>query len=151
MIRQVLVAVAVVTLLPAGAAAQKITKETLTAGGETRTYYVCAPERKDGSHAPLIVMLHGSNRDGKILLEHWQNLAEQEGIVLAGPDARQKMEWNVAPDGPSPGVGAAISGIPDRQVSAGEPEITPAWSRFQNLSRVAANGAPRFAPQGRHP
>lgn len=49
---------------------------------------------------PLIITLHGSGRDGRILVEHWQKLAEKEGIVLAGPDATDKQYWQSPKDGP---------------------------------------------------
>jgi len=51
--------------------------------------------------APLIVTLHGSGRNGKILIEHWAGLAQKEGIVLAGPDALTNQYWSSPVDGPS--------------------------------------------------
>src|SRR3954467_7370046 len=72
-------------LLPLSAsAADKATKETFGSGGRTRTYYLLVPEsaKKSGS-PPLIVLLHGSGRDGKSLLDPWTPLAKKEGIVIA--------------------------------------------------------------------
>ncbi len=83
------------------AAAPKITKETLDVGGTARTFYLFVPEKFQGQAAPLIVTLHGSGRDGRILVEHWQSLASKEGIILAGPDATQRQEWHGAIDGPA--------------------------------------------------
>ena len=51
--------------LPAGAA-DKMTKETFVSGGQTRTYYLLVPEAaKKAAPAPLLVLLHGSGRDGR--------------------------------------------------------------------------------------
>lgn len=88
------------TLTPQLAAAQKITKETLDTEAGPRTYYLFVPERASDSPAPLVVLLHGSNRDGRIMVDHWQELAKKEGLILAGPDSRQKIEWHMDPDGP---------------------------------------------------
>jgi poly(3-hydroxybutyrate) depolymerase len=82
------------------AAEEKITKEAVTSGGAERTYYLLMPEQAKDAPVPLIVMLHGSGRDGKILLEHWQGMARKEGIALAGPDAVDRQGWNIVPDGP---------------------------------------------------
>lgn len=83
------------------ASAQNITKETIEADGQKRTFYLFVPEKLEGKQAPLIITLHGSGRDGRILLDHWKGLASKEGIILAGPDATQRAEWNMGTDGPA--------------------------------------------------
>jgi poly(3-hydroxybutyrate) depolymerase len=88
------------TLAPAAIAGDKIAKRTLLSDGETRTYYLFVPERAQDKPAPLIIALHGSGHDGRILLEHWQSLAKKEGIILAGPDATVHDGWNMARDSP---------------------------------------------------
>lgn len=81
--------------------AEKIVKSTLASGGKQRTYYLFVPETvKPEKRAPLIVLLHGSGRNGRVLIEHWQKLAEQEGIILAGPDSRDSASWKIPEDGP---------------------------------------------------
>jgi len=101
--RQVpLVTCCLALLLPLSAsAADKATKETFGSGGRTRTYYLLVPEsaKKAGS-PPLIVLLHGSGRDGKSLLDPWTPLAKKEGIVLVAPDAMTPQGWRVPEDGP---------------------------------------------------
>jgi poly(3-hydroxybutyrate) depolymerase len=47
------------------------------------------------------VLLHGSGHNGRLLVEHWQKLAAQEGIILAGPDARDPAQWGMPADGPA--------------------------------------------------
>lgn len=65
-------------LIPLSAgAADKMTKETFVSGGQTRTYYLLSPAAaKKAAPAPLLVLLHGSGRDGRSLLEKWEPLAE---------------------------------------------------------------------------
>jgi poly(3-hydroxybutyrate) depolymerase len=92
-------------LLPASAAAAgdggKIVKDSVESEGRKRTYYLFVPEGLSKEKpAPLLVLLHGSGHNGKLLVEHWQKLAAQEGIILAGPDARDPSQWGMPQDGP---------------------------------------------------
>jgi poly(3-hydroxybutyrate) depolymerase len=86
--------------LAAIAHAEKITKETVLSEDAERTYYLFVPDSAKNKPAPLIILLHGSGRDGKILVEHWQSLARKEGIILAGPDSTVRQGWNMREDGP---------------------------------------------------
>jgi poly(3-hydroxybutyrate) depolymerase len=83
----------------ATAASDKIVKETTTSAGRPRTYYLFAPASIKAP-APLIVLLHGSGRNGNSLAEKWKDLAAKEGIVLVGPDALDPQEWSIPADGP---------------------------------------------------
>jgi len=76
-----------------------ITKELMTSGGKTRVYYLYVPSTVKAA-APLIVMLHGSNRTGVNLVEKWKDYAKKEGIILAGPDATNLAGWGSPQDGP---------------------------------------------------
>jgi poly(3-hydroxybutyrate) depolymerase len=83
------------------AAADKVTKETFGSGGRTRTYYLLIPESaKKSGPPPLIVLLHGSGRDGKSLIDPWTPLAKKEGFVIVAPDAMTPQGWRVPDDGP---------------------------------------------------
>ena len=66
------------------AAAQNITKDTIDVDGAKRTHYLFVPDKFEGKQAPLIITLHGSGRDGKILVDHWKNPVER-GDHLRGP------------------------------------------------------------------
>jgi poly(3-hydroxybutyrate) depolymerase len=78
-----------------------ITKELMTSNGKTRVYYLFVPSTiKAPTLAPLIVMLHGSNRTGVTLVEKWRDFAKKEGIVVAGPDATNLRGWGSPQDGP---------------------------------------------------
>jgi len=80
----------------------KITKERFTFGDRTITYYLFVPKGVTApASAPMVVLLHGSGRDGSSLVEPWKTLAEKEGIVLVGPDAQSPQGWYVPTDGPA--------------------------------------------------
>ena len=89
-------------LLPAVAhASSEIVRERVASQGRERSYYLYVPRSVTRERpAPLLVLLHGSGRNGRILVEHWRELAEREGIILAGPDARNSSGWFLPQDGP---------------------------------------------------
>lgn len=89
------------TVAGGSAAKSRIVKNTVESEGKKRAYYLFVPDSVGQTqHAPLIVLLHGSGRNGSVLVEHWRKLAEREGIILAGPDSRDSAGWAVPEDGP---------------------------------------------------
>jgi poly(3-hydroxybutyrate) depolymerase len=48
----------------------------------------------------MILLLHGSGRDGMSQINEWKDLAAKEGIVLAAPDSLNSREWSMNIDGP---------------------------------------------------
>lgn len=76
-----------------------VTKELITSNGKTRPYYLYVPSTVKAP-APLIIMLHGSNRTGVTLVEKWKDFARKEGIIIAGPDASNLKGWGWPQDGP---------------------------------------------------
>jgi predicted esterase len=96
-----LILVAILITVSPVFAKDDITKELMTSAGKTRVYYLYVPSTlKAGTPAPLIVMLHGSNRTGVNLVEKWRDLAKKEGIIIAGPDATDLRGWGAPQDGP---------------------------------------------------
>ena len=90
----------VLSSLPAYArAGDKVSKETIESGGRKRTFYLFAPASLKPS-APLVVLFHGSGRDGLSLVERWKELAAREGFVIAGPNSRDSKSWRTPDDGP---------------------------------------------------
>jgi len=79
--------------------AAKPQKETLSFGGESRTYYVFTPSGL-AAPAPLLLLLHGSGHDGVSLIDPWQGLAQQEGVILVAPDSSDPAEWDYRKDSP---------------------------------------------------
>lgn len=85
-----------------GIASLKVQKENFVSHNKQRTYYLFVPENlKQSEPAPLIILLHGSGRDGLSLVDKWKELANKEGIILAGPNSADLSRWNTTEDGPS--------------------------------------------------
>jgi poly(3-hydroxybutyrate) depolymerase len=74
-------------------------KQTIAFGGKKRTYYVFVPSEL-ATPAPLLLLLHGSGRNGMSLIDPWKGLAKKEGIILVAPDSRDSAVWNQRLDGP---------------------------------------------------
>jgi poly(3-hydroxybutyrate) depolymerase len=82
-------------------AAEKVVKETFGAGGRNRTYYLFVPDKATADRpAPLLLLLHGSLRDGRSLLDPWLPLAKENGIILVAPEANNRQAWSMREDGP---------------------------------------------------
>ena len=75
-------------------------RESFEFSGLKRNYTVFVPGSAAASPAPLLVLLHGSYGSGAAMVSWWQSIAEQEGIVLVGPEAREREAWNLRADGP---------------------------------------------------
>lgn len=93
-------------LVSAASAAATPEKQTITFEGKDRVYYTFAPEKavaapeKPAAPVPLLLLLHGSGRDGLSQIEQWQALAEQEGLMLVAPNSLNSREWSMGADGP---------------------------------------------------
>jgi poly(3-hydroxybutyrate) depolymerase len=82
-------------------AAQKVSKETFESNGKKRTYYLMVPPAATPDHpAPLLLLLHGSGRNGQSLMDKWKDLGAKEGIVVVAPDALAPEAWRAPDDGP---------------------------------------------------
>src|SRR5438270_8837776 len=79
----------------------KISKETIASQGRKRTYYLFVPASTESkTDVPLVVLLHGSGRNGLSLVEKWKDLASEEGFIVVGPDASDSEGWRTPEDGP---------------------------------------------------
>ena len=89
-------------LLPATpVCGQQVQKEITNLGGKARAYYLFVPDKLNKDQpAPLILLLHGSGRNGFSLVDKWKDLAKKEGIILVGPDAINSEMWSTPVDGP---------------------------------------------------
>ena len=82
-------------------AANEITKEKFESEGKQRTYYLFVPSSVNQTKpVPLVVLLHGSGRNGLSLVERWKDLAESEGFIIVGPDSSNGESWRMPQDGP---------------------------------------------------
>ena len=77
----------------------KIVRESILSNKRKRTFYLYVPPTAK-AHTPLIVLLHGSGRDGMSLVEKWRELADKEGVIIVGPDADGASGWSMPRDGP---------------------------------------------------
>lgn len=77
----------------------KVVKQTVLSNKKKRSYYLFVPATLKAP-APLIVLLHGSGRNGMSLVEKWKDLASKEGLIIVGPDAESGGGWSTPGDGP---------------------------------------------------
>ena len=91
-----------ILLLPASVTAdEKISKEKFDLQGKNRTYYLFVPaSAKTAPVVSLVVLLHGSGRNGLSLVEKWKDLASKEGFIIVGPDASNNEGWRMPEDAP---------------------------------------------------
>jgi poly(3-hydroxybutyrate) depolymerase len=83
------------------AASGKVVKESITSQNKKRAFYLFVPESINSAQpASLIVLLHGSGRNGLTLVDKWKDLADREGIILVGPDSMNPSVWSSPVDGP---------------------------------------------------
>jgi dienelactone hydrolase len=86
-----------VALLLATTACADATRETVAA----HTVYFYVPKALPADKpAPLLLLFHGSRRDGMTQINEWWKLADKEGIVLAAPNATDAEHWSIPEDGP---------------------------------------------------
>ncbi len=88
--------------LPSGILAKgKTTKEIIVSGNKQRGYYLFAPEKPSANKPlPLVVLLHGSGRNGMSLVEKWDDLGDKEQLLLVAPDSINPAQWTFGADGP---------------------------------------------------
>lgn len=65
----------------------------------TRTVYYYVPN--DPGEKPIVVLLHGSGRDGTEMLNAWKSLAVSEHFILAAPDSLNPSAWDSQYDPPA--------------------------------------------------
>lgn len=88
-------------------------KSTFNFEGKVRTYYCFIPNQE--GPMPLVVLLHGSQRDGLVMVDAWKGLAAKEHFIIAAPDSYDPSRWDSDQD--SPGFLRAVIS----QVSASHP------------------------------
>jgi poly(3-hydroxybutyrate) depolymerase len=78
-----------------------VTKEKLVVNDSGRSYFLFIPNGlNQATPAPVILLLHGSGRDGWSLVKKWTKLAKKEGIILVGPNAADPEVWTSQLEGP---------------------------------------------------
>lgn len=80
---------------------QNIEKTLIRSDKKDRAYYLFVPEKLEASQpVPLVLLLHGSGRNGNSLAEKWKDLAKKERFIFAAPDAVNTAGWQIPEDGP---------------------------------------------------
>ena len=74
------------------------TRNTFEFAGNTRTFYTFVPQA--GGPLPLVLLLHGSGRNGQVMVDAWAALAAKEHFILAAPDAYDPAFWQIKIDSP---------------------------------------------------
>jgi hypothetical protein len=106
-------------------------KESFEFAGLKRSYTLFAPARQPRRLRRLLVLLHGSYGSGAAMVSWWSSLAEQEGIVLVGPKAREREAWQLRADGPQ-----FIRALIDT-VAAKHPDRSRAHLSVRNFGRCS--------------
>ena len=100
-LRFLLIATVLMCGLVVPCVAQKVVKNEIESHGKKRNYYLMVPESAKPEHpAPLLLLLHGSGRNGQSLMDKWKDIGVKEGIVLVAPDAINPVGWVTPDDGP---------------------------------------------------
>lgn len=82
-------------------AAQKVLKESFKFQDKDRSYFLFVPEGIDKAKlAPMMVMLHGTGRNGSSLVDKWKEVAKREGIIIVAPEASNGQSWRIPEDVP---------------------------------------------------
>lgn len=76
----------------------KVAKFTFQFADRTRAVYTVIPQNE--AAMPLVILLHGSGRNGQIMASSWKDLALREGFMVAAPDAYDASTWNSKDDTP---------------------------------------------------
>lgn len=87
--------------LPAPLTAQTVTPETFESRSQQRTYAQFVPDSLPADTVvPLLIVLHGSGGRGSWMVQQWQDMAQQKGFIVVGPDSTHASSWRIREDNP---------------------------------------------------
>jgi predicted esterase len=87
-------------LLPQWSAAMaRAQKLSILYQGKSRTYFLYIPDNVS-TPAPLLLLLHGSGRDGMSQIVPWEPMAKKGKIILLAPNSANSTQWTLEKDGP---------------------------------------------------
>ena len=75
-----------------------VTRSVFEFNDYKRTYYWFVPDV--AGPLPLVVLLHGSGRDGAVMANAWKDLAAREHFMIAAPDSYNSALWETVDDTP---------------------------------------------------
>lgn len=77
---------------------ERSAKYTFEFAGKSRTYSVFIPSSE--GPLPAVVLLHGSGRNGQVMIDAWRDLASKEHFIIVAPDSFDPSGWSVKVDSP---------------------------------------------------
>lgn len=80
-------------------AKSNITRSVIRFENKDRVCTFFVPDNISGPR-PAILLLHGSGRSGRVMIDEWKDLAQKEGILLVAPDAYDASQWSPKWDTP---------------------------------------------------
>src|ERR1051325_3935287 len=79
----------------------KIEKQSFSSSNKKRSFYLFVPENLTAEErVPLLLVFHGSGRNGLSLVEKWTDLAAKERFIVGGLDSLESSHWSTAADNP---------------------------------------------------
>jgi poly(3-hydroxybutyrate) depolymerase len=81
-----------------GSGSEAAAKLTFEFAGVSRTYYSFIPE--DKGPLPIVVLLHGSGRDGRVMVDAWRDLASKDRFIVVAPNSYDPAGWAFKTDSP---------------------------------------------------
>lgn len=81
-------------------AVQKPATRTMVFQDHKRPYQLLIPSAAAAGPVPLIILLHGSGRDGVSQMRVWQDLGKAQSVALAAPDSFDSRGWSLDTEGP---------------------------------------------------
>jgi poly(3-hydroxybutyrate) depolymerase len=71
---------------------------TLEYAGNSRTYESFIPDIE--GPLPVVLLLHGSGRNGQVMIDAWKDLATKQHFILVAPNSYDPSGWGVKMDPP---------------------------------------------------
>lgn len=79
-----------------------VEKQTFVSNEKKRTFYLFVPDALSATEpVPLLLVFHGSGRNGLSLVEKWKDLATKERFIVAGLDSQDSSRWSMSADSPA--------------------------------------------------
>lgn len=72
--------------------------QILNFGKAQRQYHAYKSRHHNLVPKTILLLLHGSNRNGASLIDKWRDLADQHNILLIAPDSTIKARWSMKSD-----------------------------------------------------
>jgi poly(3-hydroxybutyrate) depolymerase len=88
-----------VGLVSASTQAAMVQSKTVASQTVVRPYhlYIPASVSRD-TPVPLLIVLHGSGGSAQRMVERWTSLADEQGFVIAGPQSKDPLRWQLRED-----------------------------------------------------